>query len=230
MKNRIIFLAVIALAAVGLPSCDKDTTAGLTRVTYYPVITVLGDEVAIVNKGEEYVEDGVYAELNGEDVTNQVVTSGSVNTAVCGVYTISYKSGANADGFFATASRTVYVVDRTSFASAYFGESQYGARHYYDAPIIIEDNGDGTYTIDDLAGGFYFWGRYPGYEPTYDFHCEAILRLNDDNTITLDDYAGSWYWEPDYPTIESGTYNPETGTVTLVLDFSGTPMYVTLTK
>ena len=170
----------------------------------------------------------MYAELNGEDVSGQVEVISNVNTANIGIYTVSYKV-TNTDGFSAVATRTVFVVDRNSLASAYFGESQYGARHYYTAPIVIKDNGNGTYTIDDLAGGFYFWGRYPGYEPSYDFHCEAILSLSA-NTITLNDYAGSWYWAPDFPTITSGTYNPQNGVVTLVLDFAGTPMYVTLTK
>jgi hypothetical protein len=228
MKNKLIFLTVIALAAIGFMSCDKDASAGLTRVTYYPIITVLGDEVTVIDKGDTYTDLGVYAELNGEDVSSQVETVSNVNTADIGIYTVSYKV-TNTDGFSAVATRTVFVVDRNSLASAYFGESQYGAHHYYDAPIIIKDNGNGTYTIDDLAGGFYFWGRYPGYEPTYDFHCEAILSLSS-TTITLNGYAGSWYWAPDFPSITSGTYNPQTGVVTLVLDFSGTPMYVTLTK
>ena len=41
MKNKLIFLTVIELAIIGLSSCDKDTTAGLTRITYYPTITIL---------------------------------------------------------------------------------------------------------------------------------------------------------------------------------------------
>ena len=136
----------------------------------------------------------------------------------------------NSDGFAATASRTVAVVDKNNFASTYFAESQYGSRHYYNAPIEITDNGDGTYTIEDLAGGFYCYGRYPGYEPTYDFHLESIIKLNADNTIEIVECNGdNWYWGESM-TLTTGTYDPATGKVTLVLDFSGTPMYVTLTK
>ncbi|MDR1023468.1 MAG: DUF5012 domain-containing protein [Prevotellaceae bacterium] len=230
MKNKIIFLAVITLAIAGLQSCDKETSGGLTRITYYPAITILGDEVVMVNKGETYIDAGIYVELNGEDVTNRSEVVSTVDANTVGVYTVSYKSVTNADGFFATASRSVFVVDRNSLASVYLSESEYGTRHYYGAPVYIEENPNGTYTIDDLAGGFYFWGRYPGYEPTYDFHCEATLKLNGDNSIELVDYAGEWYWDPDYPTITTGTYDPATGKVTLTLDFGGDPMYVTLTK
>jgi hypothetical protein len=53
MKNKIIFLTFVTLAAIGPQSCDKDATAGLTRVTYYPTLTILGDPVAAINKGEK---------------------------------------------------------------------------------------------------------------------------------------------------------------------------------
>ena len=94
-------------------------------------------------------------------------------------------------------------------------------------PITIIDNGNGTYTIDDLMCGYYFAYRYPGYEPTYDFHLEAILQLNADNTIEVL-AQGGWYWGDPMEDV-SGSYDPATGTIKLVMDF-GAPFYVTLTK
>jgi hypothetical protein len=229
MKNKIIFLAVITLVLAGLTSCDKDTSGGLTRITYYPVLTVLGDEVATVNKGETYTDAGVYVELNGEDISDQVVVTSTVNTSKIGIYTVSYKV-TNEDGFSATATRSVFVVDHTSLASAYFGESYLNdARHYYGAPIIIEANNDGTYTIDDLVGGFQFWGLNPGFEPAYDFHFETVLELHADNSITARSY-GSWYSGFPAPVLTSGTYDPATGTVTLNVGYSSNSILVTLTK
>jgi hypothetical protein len=228
MKNKLIFLTVIALAIIGLSSCDKDTTAGLTRITYYPTITILGDEITVIDKGNTYTDLGVYAELNGEDVSGQVEVISNVNTANIGIYTVSYKV-TNTDGFSAVATRTVFVVDRNSLASAYFGESQYGARHYYNAPIIIKDNGNGTYTIDDLVGGFQFWGLNPGFEPAYDFHFEAILELNLDNSISARSY-GSWYSGFPVPSLTSGAYDPVNGVVTLNVQYSTGTINVTLTK
>lgn len=220
---------MLALAAPVLTSCSDDETEGKSRITTYAVLELKGSAYETVQMGTAFNDPGCVATLGTEDVSSQIVTSGTVNTNQLGYYTLSYKV-VNSDGFAATASRTVAVVDKNNFASTYFAESQYGSRHYYNAPIEITDNGDGTYEIEDLAGGFYCYGRYPGYEPTYDFHLESIIKLNADNTIEIVECNGdNWYWGESM-TLTSGSYDPATGKVTLVLDFSGTPMYVTLTK
>lgn len=222
-------MMMLALAAPVLTSCSDDETEGKSRITTYAVLEMNGSAYETVQMGTAYNDPGCIATLGTEDVSSQIVTSGTVNTNQLGYYTLSYKV-VNSDGFAATASRTVAVVDKNNFASTYFAESQYGSRHYYNAPIEIEDNGDGTYTIEDLAGGFYCYGRYPGYEPTYDFHLESIIKLNADNTIEIVECNGdNWYWGESM-TLTSGSYDPATGKVTLVLEFSGAPMYVTLTK
>ena len=222
-------MMMLALAAPVLTSCSDDETEGKSRITTYAVLEMNGSAYETVQMGTAYNDPGCIATLGTEDVSSQIVTSGTVNTNQLGYYTLSYKV-VNSDGFAATASRTVAVVDKNNFASTYFAESQYGSRHYYNAPIEIEDNGDGTYTIEDLAGGFYCYGRYPGYEPTYDFHLESIIKLNADNTIEIVECNGdNWYWGESM-TLTTGTYDSVTGKVTLVREFSGAPMYVTLTK
>ena len=220
-------MTMLALAAPVLTSCSDDETEGKSRITTYAVLELNGSAYETVQMGTAYNDPGCVATLGTEDVSSQIVTSGTVNTNQLGYYTLNYKV-VNSDGFAATASRTVAVVDKNSFASTYFSESQYGSRHYYNAPIAIEDNGDGTYTIEDLAGGFYCYGRYPGYP--YDFSLESTLKLNADNTIEIVECNGdNWYWGESM-TLTTGTYDPATGKVTLVLDFSGAPLYVTLTK
>ena len=222
-------MMMLALAAPVLTSCSDDETEGKSRITTYAVLEMNGSAYETVQLGTAYNDPGCIATLGTEDVSSQIVTSGTVNTNQLGYYTLSYQV-VNSDGFAATASRTVAVVDKNNFASTYFAESQYGSRHYYNAPIEITDNGDGTYEIEDLAGGFYCYGRYPGYEPTYDFHLESIIKLNADNTIEIVECNGdNWYWGESM-TLTSGSYDPATGKVTLVLEFSGAPMYVTLTK
>lgn len=223
-------MTMLAMAGFTLSSCSDKETEGTSRITTYAVLELNGDAYETVQLGSSYNDPGCTAKMGDEDVTDKIVTDGAVNTNKLGYYDLSYRV-INADGFAATASRTVAVVDKANFASPYFAESQYGSRHFYNAPIAIEDNGDGTYTIEDLAGGFYSYGRYPGYDAMgYDFFLDATLSLNADNTINLVECNGdNWYWgEP--MTLTSGTYDPATGTVTLVLDFDGTPMYVTLTK
>ena len=230
MKKNILFMTMLAMAGFTLSSCSDKETEGTSRITTYAVLELNGDAYETLQLGSSYNDPGCTAKMGDEDVTDKIVTDGAVNTNELGYYDLSYRV-INADGFAATASRTVAVVDKANFASPYFAESQYGSRHFYNAPIAIEDNGDGTYTIEDLAGGFYSYGRYPGYDAMgYDFFLDATLSLNADNTINLVECNGdNWYWgEP--MTLTSGTYDPATGTVTLVLDFDGTPMYVTLTK
>lgn len=233
MKKNILFASLLALAApVMLTSCGDDESEGLSRITYYAILELNGDANVTTQLGQAYNDPGCVATMAGEDVSDQIVTTGTVNTNALGFYNVNY-SVVNPDGFAASATRTVAVVDKNNFASTYFGESLYGARHYFNAPINITQRADGTYLIDDLGGGMYFYGRYPGYEPNYDFHLEAVLQLNDDNTIEVL-AQGNWYWgngaEENF-TIDTANYDPATGTVTFVMYFgSATPYYVTLTK
>lgn len=230
MKKIFLYGLMLCSTVFAFTSCNDDEDQLTdTRVTHYATIELLGDEFIKMNLGDPWVEPGYTATEGSEDITSKVKVTGTVDTSTPGYYELNY-SAMNKDNFSASVSRTVMVINPNGLASAYFGESQYGSRHYYDAPITIYDNGNGTYTIDDLAGGFYCYGRYPGYEPTYDFHLEAVIKLNADNTIELVSCNGDdWYWG-DPISITSGTYDPATGKVTLVEEFSGTPMYVTLTK
>ena len=215
-----------------LSSCSDDESEGKSRITTFAVLELNGDDFVKLNVGQSFTDPGCVATMGSEDVSDQIQVTSDLDTSKPGFYTVNYIVY-NEDGFPASASRDVMVVDPNNFASAYLGESQYGARHYYGAPINITKRSDGTYLIDDLGGGMYFWGRYPGYEPTYDFHLEAVLQLNADNTIEVL-AQGSWYWgsgaEENFTT-ESATYDPATGTIAFVMYFgSATPYYVTLTK
>jgi hypothetical protein len=225
MKKNIIYAMLLALGVITLASCDKDTE-GLSRITTYAVLEMNGESFMKVNVGGSFNDPGCVATIGGEDVTDQIQVNSNVDTSKPGFYNVNYVVY-NDDGFPASASRTVMVVDPNNFAGVYLGESEFGSRHYYNAPINITKRADGTFLIDDLAGGFYCYGRYPGYEPTYDFHLEAILQLNADNTIEVL-AQGSWYWGDPMEDV-SGSYDPATGTIKLVMDF-GAPFYVTLTK
>ena len=230
MKKIFAYSIMFALAAFGLTSCGDKDSEGLTSVTSYAVLTMNGDAVVTISKGESFDDPGCTAVMGGEDVSEQIQVVSNVNTSQLGFYTVNYRV-VNPDGFAASASRMVVVVDRNSFASTYLSRTQYGSRVYTNLPIVISDNGDGTYEIDDLAGGLYCYGRYPGYDAYgYDFFYEATIQLNADNTITqLSGDPNNWYWQLPL-VIADGTYDPETGTVELLLDFDGDPMYVTLTK
>ena len=227
MKKNILYAMMLAVSVLGLSSCSDDTSADKSRITYYAVLEMNGDAYMTTPLGSTFADPGCVATMAGEDVSDQIVVTGSVNTSKVGFYKLGY-TVVNADGFPASASRTVAVVDKNNFASAYFGESQYGSRHYYNAPISIADNGDGTYTIEDILGGFYAYGRYPSYLGVLDFFLDAVIKLNADNSIELISY-GDWYWGSDVPDFLNGSYDPATGTVSLNMDF-GAPFTVVLTK
>lgn len=230
MKKSLIFLMAGAVAVAGLTGCSKDSE-GLTKVTTYAVIELDGPSLVKVNKGEAYVEPGFTATMGSEDVSGDVTVSGSVNTAKPGFYTLTY-SVVNPDGFAASASRTVMVIDPDNFAGAYLAAAKYGTRSYSGLKVTITDNGNGTYAISDLSGGFYDQGRYPGYP--YDFKYEETLKL-DGNTVTLAGPMGdgsAWYWGEPLDCV-NGTYDAATGTISYLAAFGGDPddaISVTLTK
>ncbi len=230
MKSKLIYLVLLCAGPFVMSSCDKDTE-GKTWTTYYPSIQILGSNPAVTNIGEPYVDEGYYAETNGEDVSDQVIVDTSdLNTNEVGLYNINYIIY-NTEGFSATTSREVYVVNPNSIATIYMSESQYGTSasyHYYDAPIFITDNGDGTYEIDDICGGFWFYGYYARYS-SYDFHIEANIAVADDGTVTMIGDAGSWYYERSGSTVlNSGTYDAATKTFKLDVTSIGWHIYVTL--
>ena len=230
MKKNILYTMVFAMAALVMASCSGDLESeGKSRITIYPSLSLIGDEYVTVNLGESFQDPGCTASMGTEDLTSQIVATSDLNTNKLGFYTVNYVV-TNPDGFPASASRHVAVVDKNNFASTYYSECQYGSRHYYNLPINIISYADDTYLIDDILGGFYCYGRYPGYDASgYDFFCEADLTLNADNTISLIK-TGSWYFGQYPVTIVEGTYDPESGDVVLNLDFDGDPFYVKLTK
>lgn len=214
MKNKLIFLTIIALAAIGFMSCDKDTTAGLTRITYYPTITILGDAVAAVNQGETYVDAGVYAELNGEDVSDQVEVISNVNTANIGIYTVSYKV-TNTDGFSAVATRTVcvgngaittdisgtYATTATSYREVLSTGATVAFGNSYN--ISITRVTSGLFAVSDLFGGWY--AQRANYGSSYAM--TGYILLNADNTIDLlsSNVNG---WGDSLDALSNGSYTP----------------------
>ena len=231
MKKFIYSILVSGALLCATTSC-KDSAEDPSVVTYFAELTLNGDEFIKLSVGDTYTEPGYTATEGENDITDKVIVSGTVDTSVGNFYNLTY-SVANTDGFSVSATRQVMVVAPNNFASAYLSETEIGTRHYTGAPVVILDNGDGTYEIDDLLGGFQWYGLNPGFEPTYDFHAEAIIRLNADNTVTLEE-VGSWSSDAlgisDPLTIQSGSYDPATGVITLKIGYAGDTLSVTLTK
>lgn len=120
MKKRYLFLLITFLVVIA--SCSKDKIinthdrVGISKVTYYPIITLIGDAIIPIANGDTYTEPGAKAEAGGAEVP--VTTTGSVDTNTDGIYHITY-SGTNSDGFSASASRTVVVYTTDGSASGH---------------------------------------------------------------------------------------------------------------
>ena len=220
-KNFILFLSAALLVLA--TSCEK-TSQGLTRITYYPVISLQGDNPYIVQLGESYSEPGYTASLNGEDYTSGVKVSSNVNSAVPGIYSVTY-SATNPDGCSWSTTRDVYVLNPGGVANIYIAHCWMGTREFNGIPTVVKPISDGVYEIDDMCGGFYYAGRYPGYEPTYDFHADTQFTLNEDGTFNVTK-IGDWYFKTsfDYGNITGG-YDFETG----IFDYDFDGLRVTLT-
>jgi hypothetical protein len=223
--KKFLLSIIMVLPVLFMGSCEKESE-GLTRITYYPLLSVNGSS-AVIGIGESFVDEGCTATLNGKDVSSEVQSSNNIDNTKYGAYKVNYIVY-NEDGFSASASRDVFVTNGTNFANLYLADSKYGSRQFSGLPISIYDNGDGTYTIEDILGGFYGLGRYPQYiGSAYNFFAESVIALNPDNSISLVE-VGDWYFGV-YPiTIKTGTYDPATCKITLALDFDGDPFSVSL--
>ena len=80
---------------------------GISKVTHYVVLTLKGDPIMSVVKGEPFTDPGADALENGATTTYTV--SGTVDNTTTGLYTLTY-TAVNKDGFSSSVSRTVVVI------------------------------------------------------------------------------------------------------------------------
>lgn len=173
-KNKILHIFAILVTGL-LISCEKDTE-GISRTTFYPDFTVTGEDVMTVVQGEEFVDPGVIATANEEelDVTVSVMGSpyivpgetqpgdvnytNSLDTDVPGMYILTY-SAVNEDGFTGTTQRIVFVLDKPADPSV-------------DLSGTYSSSGSPQAVITKVADGVFFstnvWGggssvRIPAY-------------------------------------------------------------------
>ncbi len=222
--------ALTVLLAVSCEEKSKDKS----WITYYPDLVLEGDATIYVDKGSEFVDPGYTATLNGVDVSDQVVVTSNVNTSVSGVYTITY-SITNEDGFSSSATRTVIVTDPNDAIEGvydtdpdlcYRDNSGTTDNAYYATSweILVFNNGDGTYSIDDLLGGYYYYGRNYGSA----YAMEATVTIADDGTMGLvDSYVAGW---GDSALGLDGAFDADTQTFTWDVEYVTYIFHVVMTK
>lgn len=223
---------MVALTAFLFVGCDDESTDGMTRITYYPELTLMGETTVSIDKGSAYVEPGYKAVMNGEDVTADVNVSSNVDTSRSGVYSITY-SIANSDGIAATASRKVvvadpaypleglYLVSPDSYRDNGGTIGRYGGNY----EVVILSDGAGGYNVDDLLGGWYC--QRAGYGT--DYSMSGNVTLNADATITMNrSYIIGW--KDGLDSLEDGTFDAASGTLSWKAVYVGMEFYITMNK
>jgi len=125
-----------------LTSSIVDTTA--------PVITLLGDDTVTVEVGSPYTDAGATAtDTYDGDVTSSIVTVSTVNTAIVGVYTVTYNVSDASGNAALEVTRTVNVVDTTLPVITLLGDNPAtieAGDTYTDAGATATDTYDGDIT------------------------------------------------------------------------------------
>ncbi len=200
-KNLIsIFSIVLVLLSAG---CKKESE-GVTEVMDYVNIQLLGDNPYVSLLGGDYEEPGFTATYKGQDYSSNVTVKSNVNPTYPGIYSVTY-SAKNPQGYDYPVTRDVYVLNPGGVANIYLATCQMGSTVFRNIVTVVSEVSKGVYQIDDLCGGYYYAGRYPGYEPTYNFHATTTFTLGEDGSINVLK-ANSWYFVNsfDYSNISGG--------------------------
>lgn len=233
MKKAFIYTMTLCAVLLGLTACNDDNDA-LTdsTLTTYPHFTMLGDEFTEVNLGDEYVDAGCTATLDGVDITSQLVTTGldEIDTNIAGFYYVTY-SFVNKDGYEKSVTRTVAVYDpnvTTDLSGDYITTTGSGALIFSSGRTIpleglsisLEQMLPGLFTVSDLLGGLY--DQYAGYGADAPglYVMNGVIQLTADNRIIiLNGHVPAW--DDSYDEAYEGTYDPETGAISWGLDYAG---------
>ena len=221
MKVLIKYSLIIA-SVFFLFSCSKETE-GVSRITNYVEFEIKGDNPAIVQVGEPYVDAGVIATLDGKDVTSKVTVKSNVDYETMGMYTVEYTSPENADGLISRAIRDVIICNpsvTTDLSGKYTGQegtkrinaASGAVTPYPGFHSTITYLAPGFFKIDDFFGGYYAERVYPQYGYSI-MGMSGYFALNEDNTISLiSSYIGAW--GDSLNKLENAVYDPETEEIT----------------
>jgi hypothetical protein len=186
--NKLIY-KILPVLFVLIISCEQDdTTDGVSRITQYNDIELIGDQIIVLSQGTAFVDPGVIAFEGEEDVTEKVEVSGSVDNTEIGYNELSYNI-VNKDGFAKTITRTVLVVPSSvssiDYSGTYTGVVSTGT--HLNATVITKI-ANGVFEASDFFGGRYNIGY--GYGPAY--RLKTYFYVNADNTT----YTSLWNNSP----------------------------------
>jgi hypothetical protein len=167
-----------------------------------PVITVLGTNPLTLTVGTAYTEAGATC-VDDKDPTCSVVTTGTVNTAAVGTYTITY-TVTDAAGNVSSKTRAVNVtsapvvpctaatIGSTGYSLVFKGCSAANVAEYYDKTECVRDN----------ATGLIWQGQTPA---GTGLRANDAYKTNFDSTTALQKGVGSAYVAPTQADIDAST-------------------------
>lgn len=173
MKKIIITLFITSLF---FTACTTVDTANVSKVTFFPIFTILGPNPYFVALGTPYTDPGAIAKAGETVVPSTSTAKGkyrktpTLDTSKSDEYSVVY-SATNSDGFVGTGSRKVIVWKNGDLVNSIEGLytctiSRNGitpnANYRNIKYLYIWKNADGSYEISDACGGWYEYGRALG--------------------------------------------------------------------
>jgi hypothetical protein len=111
MKSTQLIAAAFLMISFG---CKKDEDKVV------PVLTLNGKDTVYVNIGKDYTELGATASDDKDgDITNRIITSGTVNKSTAGTYTINYSVKDNKDNEAKKERKVIVQSSVIGFAGSY---------------------------------------------------------------------------------------------------------------
>ena len=140
-----ILIGITCILTLFLSSCVDNSTEGVSEITNYALLDIIGETEVIINQGDSWIDPGADVTLAGEpfDYTTSIV----VDTNIPGVYYVSYEA-VNDLGFTASATRTVVVI---STESSIYDLSGNWARSNGSPGTCVQVS-DREYTYDNAGG------------------------------------------------------------------------------
>jgi len=210
-KTKLIALSLMLAA---LSSCDRDLeTEGITtKITYYPVFELEGEDEIVIHAGDDFSLPGAVATEQGTEIPISTSITGTyfsgsidaIDPMMADIYEVSY-SAVNKDGYEGSATRVVTILPPagdfvTSIEGVYTATvvrtpgggpatADYTDREY----LYVAKVGPNTFQISDAIGGYYAYGRE--YGPTYAATGATVVANNiatNDFTISTSAIVGEF--------------------------------------
>lgn len=161
MIKGIKYMAMVVLTGL-LFACEPDkVTEGISDITYFPIITLKGEQWNEIAVGGTWADPGVIAKEGDTEI--QAKASGTVDVSKPGVYTIQYDA-VNKDGYSSTEYRYVGViapaVKGVDISGAYkrdagaFGVSNVSR---VSGNLFYADNVGGVAVTDPSLGVYFYY-------------------------------------------------------------------------